>query len=269
MTKTEKINQLLEENRKTLLNGESNNGICFDGIVDEDTYDLQKIKVAVLLKETNGNDYDGKETVQQDDWSYYLWLRNQQANNEPETRSKNGKKYLETNVFYHHTFKKLCHWLSMFWEVFETGTTNPGNYLLDGKVNVEQVRKVLKRVAVINLKKTWGKSTTDREALKSYATKQEICDVFRKQLKEMGTNVVLCCSPDVFWIAGLMYDEGCQKQRFNDGNKELFIADGCVFVKLVHPQWYGKKESILADEMKEIFEWAMPIIKKQACSLLE
>lgn len=263
MTKTEKINRLLEENRTILLNEELNNGICFDGIVDEDTYDLQKIKVAVLLKETNGNDYDGKETVQQDDWPYYLWLRNQQANNEPETRIKNGKEYLETNVFYHHTFKKLCHWLSMFWEVFETGTTNPGNFLLDGKVNIEQVRRVLKRVAVINLKKSWGKSSTDRETLKSYATKEKISDVFKKQLKEMETNVILCCSPDVFWIVNLIYDEEYQKLKYSEGNKEMFIVDGYVFVKLIHPQWYGKKESVLANEMKEIFEWAVPIIKEK------
>ncbi len=206
---------------------------------------------------------NAKETFQQDDWPYYLWLRNQQANNEPETRIKNGKSYLETNVFYHYTFKKLCHWLSMFWDIFETGGTNPDNYLLDGKVNIEQVRKVLRRVAVINLKKSWGKATTDREALKLYATKEQNSNVFKKQLKEMETNVVLCCSPDVFWIVNLMYDEGYQKQRFSEGNKELFIADGYVFVKLVHPQWYGKKESVLADEVKEIFEWAMPIIKKE------
>ena len=119
MTKNEQIKKLIEDNRETLLNGDLKNGICFDGIVNENTYNQQKIKVMVLLKETNGNDDEGNNIDTHSDWDYLYWLKHQQADNEPEKKIKNGKEYEETNVFYHHTYKKLCHWLCMLFDVIE------------------------------------------------------------------------------------------------------------------------------------------------------
>ena len=56
MEKQTNIIKLLKENREDLLNGEKSNGICYDGIVNENFY----TDIVVLLKETNGRDFNGK-----------------------------------------------------------------------------------------------------------------------------------------------------------------------------------------------------------------
>ena len=53
MSKQAKVMELLKKKREILLNGEPNNAICYDGIVNEEQY----ADVVVLLKETNGNEF--------------------------------------------------------------------------------------------------------------------------------------------------------------------------------------------------------------------
>lgn len=88
LTVTEKIKDLLKNKQEVLLqaDGSTNNrenGICFDGIVDETCFDKQPKKVIFLLKETNGNDDKGQEPESYNEWDYRSWLQHQQANNEP------------------------------------------------------------------------------------------------------------------------------------------------------------------------------------------
>lgn len=262
MRKTEKIRRLLEDNRQLLLHGETNNGLCFDGIIDEDSYNRQKLKVVVLLKETNGNDFEGNEVEQQKDFEYLHWLKHQQVNNEPELRKKGNLEYVETNVFYHHTFKKLCHWLSMLFDIIETGETTSEKYLKNGKVDIEKVRTILNNVALINLKKTWGKESTNANSLHEYATNNEISSILKKQIEILEPDIVLACSPDVFWIAKELYGVH-EKDTITFENKQAFEVDDLTFLKLYHPQWYGKKENILAEEVKDTFFWIVEKLRSK------
>ena len=257
MTKTQKIKKLLEDNRAVLLNGEIQNGICFDGIINEPTYE----NVVVLLKETNGNDDSGEDIATHSDWDYVYWLKHQQADNEPEMKKdKKDKEYLDTNPFYYHTFKKLCHWLCMLFDVLGDGKTDPDKYLMDGKVDIETTRKILNKVALINLKKSWGKESTNAQKLHDYAVHKDIAPIIKQQLDIVEARIVLCCSPDVFWIANDLYGN---PKKIKDNGKELFIADGKAFVKFIHPQWYGKKEDVLAIQVKETFEWMYSVLKQE------
>ena len=92
-SRTEMIRLWLEENREILLNGETNNGICYDGIIDEDAYKQSSTRVMVLMKETNGNDKKGDRKSEQKDWDYLYWLKHQQVEDEPLIEfDENGKK---------------------------------------------------------------------------------------------------------------------------------------------------------------------------------
>ena len=133
IAKSDENRILLEKNRNTLLCGQYSNGICFDGIVDEQLYE----NIVVLLKETNGTDANGEMPEKLSDWDYCKWLKEQQVENKPETRiNKKGEKYVEKNVFYHSTFRKLCYWLSLLFDTLENGKANPGKFLENGVVNI-------------------------------------------------------------------------------------------------------------------------------------
>ena len=108
---TEKIKELLISNRRDLLQADAStyetpNGICFDGIVDEQVFNEQPKKVIFLLKEPNGNDSKGKAHECYADWDYRSWLQHQQANAEP---GGGG----DSHAFYK-TFYNVCMWLDVF-----------------------------------------------------------------------------------------------------------------------------------------------------------
>ena len=84
MAKLLEITRLLKDNREILLNGEVNNAICYDGVVDEALYS----NVVVLLKETNGCDAGGKMPEKLEDWDYRKWLKEQQVEGKSEIRQR-------------------------------------------------------------------------------------------------------------------------------------------------------------------------------------
>lgn len=75
VSKNESIKRLIDDHRKDILEGDENNGICYDGIVDERRWRCSEVNVAFLLKETNGNDNKGKSPEKQEDWDYMEWAR--------------------------------------------------------------------------------------------------------------------------------------------------------------------------------------------------
>ena len=257
MIKSHEIRNLLVENREILLNGATNNGICYDGIVDEENYR----NIVVLLKETNGCDANGNLPENLEDWDYCNWLKEQQAENKPEERiNKNGEKYTETNVFYPSTFRKLCYWLSLLCDTLDNEKVNPEKFMKDGKVDVEKVRTILKSVAVVNLKKTWGNKNTDRGELVRYVLNEEIREVLVKQMDALNPQVVLCCSPDVFNLATLTYAEDWNipytvpSKTMPGKDICLVYMNGAIYIDFYHPQYYGKTDEQFSAYAVEVFE---------------
>lgn len=265
ISRKKQIENLLKENKNILLNGERNNGICYDGIVNEKEYE----NVVVLLKETNGCDSNGEMPEKLEDWNYCRWLKDQQADNIPEKRvNKKGETYEEKNVFYHSTFRKLCFWLCMLFDSFENETVNPEKYLKGGKVDVEKVRKILNRVAVVNMKKTWGNKQTDRSVFEKYLTTPEIREILRKQMDILAPKIVLCCSQDVFNIAVYTYlgeiNYPYQKESNVIVGKSVEFAkmNGSIYINFYHPQYYGKSDEMLTRFALETFEQLKQYMKQ-------
>ena len=261
------VKLLLKSNREKLLNGDQNNGICYDGVVDNAIYNEQEIKVVVLMKETNGNTHDGQKQEIQHDWDYTGWLKHQQVDNEPEQRIRNSVEYIEYNVFYHSTFRKLCWWLSILFDTFETGTADAEKFLKNGAVDIDVVRKVLSRVALVNLKKTWGTEKTDPGALEAYALKQDISEILREELDVLDAKLVLCCSPDVYGIIKKVYGgKGTEIEAPSKVIAEKFMKVTCIdekyFVEFYHPQYYGVKDAVFGAYAEEVFMWITETVLK-------
>lgn len=257
MRKTDKIKNLLLENKTILLNGETNNGICFDGIVDEDTFNSTKIKLCVLLKETNGLDENGKLPEKLDDWDYMKWIREQQADGIPEE----GK---NTDPFYGSTYRKLCLWISEFFDVSEENNHNINYYFDNDSINKDKVRQSLKKTAIVNLKKSWGTSKTNSSKLWKYTENEEIRKILIEQINIIGPDIVLCCSPDVYNIASVVLGnkaKSIHKQSQVEINRKnyFFISNNIVYINFYHPSWYGKTDILLAKLIKEAFEQALEI----------
>lgn len=260
MNKTKKIIAMLSSRRKDLLNGDLTNGICYDGIVNEAVYDAQKVKVAVLLKETNGSDSSGDTTVSRKDWLYNYWIKHQQAEGEPEVCvTKYGDTYVKEDPFYSYTFRKLCLWLSILFEKLEDTYEGYEKYFVNSSVDVQTVRKVLHRVAVLNLKKTWGDAETDTNSLREYLENPKALQTVEEQLFEIvKPEIVLCGSSDVFDVA-------CEKfggTAVNSDKYDLFnnpyriaVIKGVLFVSMYHPTYQGGKTDVqFAKYAEELFD---------------
>lgn len=261
MTKNEEIQALLAASRDILLHGEPTNGLCFDGIVDEVCFARQPVKLAVLLKETNGNDENGGHREVLSDWDYRSWLKEQQAEGTPmpgETK----------DPFYSSTFRKLCLWLSIFSDIAADGTCDRPRYFLpDGGVDVQTVRASLKKAAIVNLKKTWGTERTDPVKLYRYATHPLIAPILRRELEIIAPDVVLCGSSTVFEAALELYGLGADacvtepSQTLPGRSMRYAVDGGMVFIDFFHPAWYGKEDAVLAAYAEEVFTWVLRRIR--------
>ena len=62
--------EYLSQYRYEITEGNSNNGICFDGAVNPELFFTHSKRLMFLLKETNGNDMNGKRNNITTDWDY-------------------------------------------------------------------------------------------------------------------------------------------------------------------------------------------------------
>lgn len=149
--KNEKIKLLIAENRTALLAADSTtpvleNGICFDGIIDEAEFEHQSKKILFLLKETNGVDSSGKLPERLQDWSYRDWLQYNQANG--------GRSDDPSEKFYGKTFYNLCMWVDVFYQCLTEKNVRSFDEYYTEFFNVDHYREILKKTAIVNLKKT-------------------------------------------------------------------------------------------------------------------
>ena len=194
--------------------------------------------------------------------------------NKPEKRiNKKGEAYEEKNVFYHSTFRKLCYWLSLMCDVLENEKADPSKFMKNGQVDIETVRKVLNRVAVVNLKKSWGDKQTNFADLKKYVENPKIANVLRKQMEKLSPIIVLCCSPDVYYLAKKVY--GSQDDyEFSEPSKsilgkniEFSNINNAIYVNFYHPQCYRKTDEVFSDFAIETFEYLKTYLNNLAETL--
>lgn len=237
MSKTEQIKKLLEDNKVTLLNGDKDNGICYDGIINESKFKDLNVKLMFLLKETNGNDSKGNSQVNSDWVGYVEWLKNQQANiNSKETLYK--------------TFFNACMWIEEFYSFVKNKTMSFEEYAPDGQIYAVKIREQLNNVALVNLKKTWGGSSTSWNNLNTYLSNNDIVDILKKEIEIISPDIVLCGGVQVFDFAKKMY----AAQSVNSSNLEYFLVNKTVFVKFRHPALYWRKRKNHYDYAADIFK---------------
>lgn len=247
--KDKQIKDLLIQTRNILLNGDTNNAICYDGIVDEKTYSNQNFRLTFLLKETNGNTFEGETPDHYDDWDYAGWIRDKQSTGEEAIYS---------------TFRNIAMWASEFYDIFEGGVTDKSTYLDNGVLRInDNLLKSLRKIAVINLKKTFGGGSTDWNDLDKYLN-QDICDVLREELCIADPTVVLCGGRQVFdLVCRIHRAEKCPSFTAitPGGNKVEYIpAYNYIYVNFYHPACRKSREKMF-DYAADVFE-TIKAIKK-------
>lgn len=241
VSKSAIIKSLLEANRDILLNGQLGNAICYDGIVDEKIYNRQRYRLAFLLKETNGNSSDGTAPDHYDDWDYVGWIQDKQST---------GAEPL------YPTFRNIAMWTSVFYDIFEHGSTDKAKYLDNGVLKVtDSLKSALRRIAVINLKKTFGGGATDWRDLNAYLT-QDICDIIREELLVAEPTIVLCGGQQVFDFVGRLHrSEGTPPLTFTTSNGiavEYIPAYDYLYVNFYHPACRKSREAMF-DYAADVF----------------
>ena len=69
--------EYLRQYRHEITEGNCNNGICFDGAVNSELFFSNSKRLMFLLKETNGNEMNGKRNSVTTDWDYMAWVQKQ------------------------------------------------------------------------------------------------------------------------------------------------------------------------------------------------
>lgn len=242
------IKHKLAENRQALLGKDKHNGLCYDGIVDEKAYSAQEYKLAFLLKETNGNKPDGAAPDAYEDWDYVAWIRERQST---------GSEPL------YPTFRNIAMWSSEFFDIFEKGKTNKSDYLQNGVLQInDSLRESLKRIAVINLKKTFGGGTTSWKALDQYLT-SDICDIVREEIHIAEPTVILCGGQQVFdFVFKLYHTDAGECPTFITPKEKVipYIPVGNMkYVNFYHPACRKSREGMY-EYASDVFEGLKQII---------
>lgn len=234
--KNEIIYDLLEKNRTELIaadtsSAEISNGICYDGIINEELFEKSK-KILFLLKETNGNDEDGNSQDGCGDWKYRDWLEYQQHKNLEEPSYGKRKFY--------RTFYNVGMWTDIL-----NGNVQQSfqEYISSGGLAEEKLRFQLGKIALVNLKKTWGGSSTQWKALKSYLENDLVRDVLRTQVSYIDPEIVVCGSAEVFDFAKQIFESDLEKTIDTSMKKvRIFEYQGIKFIEFYHPACRKSRE---------------------------
>lgn len=233
--------EYLEQYREEITEGNPNNGICFDGVVNGEKYFAREKKLLFLLKETNGNKMNGEKNVVTEDWNYMEWVQKQAIGKEPLYRS---------------VFRNIAMWSKMFEDYMDGKETKVEKFINDnGLIISEELCKSLENIAIVNLKKSWGVEQTEWNAMKTYLENPVCREILAQQFNELTPSIVLCGG--TFDFAHMIFGEGCciQKKDSVDAKVvEFFKKDETIFVKCYHPSRPGWSR-------KDSFEYMNNILK--------
>ena len=166
-----------------------------DGIIDEKKWNIASKKVLVILKETNNYAKDLRALIR-DDW-------------------QKAKNYLWQNV---------GRWVY--------GIQNTTKTFIPGRSEADAHRnEALLSSAVINLKKTKGRSNADMNEIRKYAL--EDADFIREEIDLIGPEVIIC---------GYTFEIVKEILQFNspslDTEYRIFIFNDRRFINYWHPAAY-------------------------------
>lgn len=228
--------EYLKTYRSIITENDPNNGICFDGAVDEDCYFERTERLMFLLKETNGNKNNGERTQRHSDWDYMSWVREQASGS-------------EKTPLYRQVFRNIAMWAKMY-EIYTGEKRAPDISELIGDQGLiinESLCCALRGIAIINLKKSWGTEQTDWKELKRYLVEDpRRKEILQHQIRVLKPTVVLCGG--TFDLAQTLFPEAVEVKEVataDDTKMQYFEKDGIIFVDCYHPSKPGwaRKES--------------------------
>lgn len=219
--------EYLKQYRGSITEANLNNGICFDGAVNQIEYFKRDKRLAFLLKETNGNKNNGERNEVNTDWNYMEWVQKQ----------ADGEEGLYRSVF-----RNIAMWSRMF-ELYGEGTTPDIDEFIDdnGLIVNKNLCKALERIAIVNLKKSWGVEQTDWNAMNTYLGQDVVRrNILLRQMDVLQPTIVLCGG--TFDFAHKIFGEGTTIQNVVGCYGipvEFFQKGECIFVKCYHPSRPG------------------------------
>lgn len=231
--------EYLNHYRYEITKGNTNNGICFDGAVNPSLFFTHDKRLMFLLKETNGNNMNGKRNEVTTDWDYMAWVQ-KQAN-------------CEENL-YRSVFRNIAMWSKMF-DTYITGEKPNIDELIgnNGLIINKELCKSLENIAIINLKKSWGTEQTDWNAMNIYLNDSVRREILIHQVNVLEPTLVLCGG--TFDFAHIILGDDCQiqKKECANGTKiEFFENEMTTFVKCYHPSKPGWSRKDSFDYMNNI-----------------
>lgn len=213
--------------RDSITEFDPKNGICFDGAVDPDHYLAKKPHLLYFLKETNGNNKDGSANTELSDWDYMQWVRDQACMKEPLYRS---------------VYRNIAMWSRQF-DLFTSGHEPVIADLIDsnGLIINKELCGALYGIALINLKKSWGKEQTDWSQMKRYLEEDPLRrEILIHQVDTLRPDLVLCGGTFDFVYNIFGSDNPYRQVICEDGQRvDYFRRGNAAFVNCCHPSKPG------------------------------
>ena len=230
----------LKRYRKEIINGDSNNGICFDGVVNQEKYFKRDKRLMFLLKETNGNKNNGEKNEVNTDWDYMEWVRKQAKQEE---------------TLYRSVFRNIAMWSKIF-DFYVRGKEPQIKEIIDenGLIMDHALYEALENIAIVNLKKSWGIQQTVWQDMKDYLEDPVRKEILIHQVEILKPSLVLCGG--TFDFAYMIFGAGqhLQKKESADGTIVEFFKQGeTVFAKCYHPSRPGWARKDSFDHINNIF----------------
>ena len=199
--------------------------IAWDGIVNQEQYGSAKVKVAFLLKEVNYPDMEG-------DWKYTDWLDQQAA--QPDSPD------------FHKTFANIARWMAC-------EESPDASYLACEDYAAHS--GLIAKMAVINIHKGAGGSSSDWEAMKGYA--RENGEALRLQVEKIGPDILFCGG--TYPLAKEWIFPGAKEQCLPCG-ANYFCWGRTKVVEFVHPAWFTVPRKILFAYFKAVYSDLLAIL---------
>ena len=218
----------LKNYREIITGNDSNNGICFDGVVDQERYFACEKKLMFLLKETNGNKNSGEKNEKLEDWDYMKWIHEQAEEKIPLYRS---------------VFRNIAMWSKMF-KVYTTENREPeiSEFVDDNGIIINSsLCNTMLEIAIVNLKKSWGNGNTEWKTLNTYLEADPVRkEILLHQFEELAPSIVMCCGTFDFAQRIFGKSENTIEETTFDGKKVTYFKIGStMFVKCYHPSRPG------------------------------
>lgn len=204
-----------------------NTNFAVDGIIDPATWfslGLEQERILILLKEA----YDStKNRI----WDQTKWLTKRRC-----TDSCDKSFQCESCGATGYTFNTVAYWIHGIQQINNGRELEYDEHLNAGKDGFEATRNdLLKRCAIVNVKKTDGKSKTDEHELYYAVSKDEM--FLKKQIEIINPTVIIC--GNTYGMLRCLYHEMEKLDNMSDGNT---LFKGVKVIAACHPNRRSKQK---------------------------